>query len=201
MLINTVSDTVNFTSSALSNNFLKFINPSTSDTIDVIATNTDVKSGADSLGKNFSAQYLLSQNFLTGTHPLNANYFSKLNITNPGIWQLSEFVNGELVVPTNIILPEGDIFAYPNPFNYKNATAIYVPVAAGNNTTATLNIYSSSLNLYYSATKNVVNINGRKFVMWNARQTNNDKLSSGIYIYVTKLGDEVLKGKLVIFNE
>jgi len=30
---------------------------------------------------------------------------------------------------------------------------------------------------------------------------NNNKVGSGVYIFVIKQGDEVIKGKVVIFNE
>jgi len=53
----------------------------------------------------------------------------------------------------------------------------------------------------YSNSENVININGKNFVMWNGRQRNNNKLPTGIYIYITKVGDDILKGKLVILNE
>ena len=192
-------DTVNLNSKALSNNFIRFANAT--DTIDVIISNTDVQSGADDLGKNFSAQYIFSRSSFTGANKLNDNYYSKLNVTNPGIWQLSEFVNGQLVVTTTPSAKTAGNFAYPNPFNYKSGALIYLPVSTGNPTTATLNIYSTSLNLMYSDSENVVNINGKNFVMWNGRQTNNNRLPTRVYIYVTKVGDDILKGKLVILNE
>ncbi len=199
MFFNSTVDTVNLTAKALSNNFLKFTN--VSDTVDVIVSNTDVQSGVDSLRKNFSAQYILFSTPVTGAVRLNDKYYSKLNVKNPGIWQISEFVNGKLVVPTMPPLPTSEIFAYPNPYNYRDGSAIYLPVSIGKPTTATLNIYSASLNLMYSNSINVININGKNFVLWNGRQTNNNKLPSGVYVYITKVGDNILKGKLVIFNE
>ena len=110
-------------------------------------------------------------------------------------------MNGQLVFSTTPPATTTDDFAYPNPFNYKNGPLIYLPVSSGNPTSETLNIYSTGLKLMYSDSKNVVNINGKNFVMWNGRQTNNNKLPTGVYIYVTKVGDDILKGKLVIFNE
>ena len=199
MFFNSTVDTVNLTAKALSNNFLKFTN--IPDTVEVIVSNTDVQSGVDSLKKNFSAQYILFSTPVAGASRLNNKYYSKLNVTNPGIWKISEFVNGKLVVPTTPPILTSEEFAYPNPFNYKNGSAIYLPVSIGKLTTATLNIYSANLNLMYSNSKNIVNINGKNFVLWNGRQTNNNKLPSGVYVYVTKIGDEILKGKLVIFNE
>ena len=70
-----------------------------------------------------------------------------------------------------------------------------------NSGSADLSIYSPSLNLVYSGLTNVFSNNGHPVVTWNARNKNNERLATGVYIYVTKSGDNVVKGKLVIFNQ
>ena len=57
------------------------------------------------------------------------------------------------------------------------------------------------MKLVYSTNQKVNYIYGQKVVRWNGLDNHNNKLSSGVYIYVTKSGDEIKKGKLVIFNE
>ena len=57
------------------------------------------------------------------------------------------------------------------------------------------------MNLVYSGTVNVFSNNGHSVVAWNARNSKNERLATGVYIYVTKAGDNVIKGKLVIFNQ
>jgi hypothetical protein len=57
------------------------------------------------------------------------------------------------------------------------------------------------MNLVYSSVRGVFNNSGHPVVSWTGRKNNNEKLASGVYIYVTKAGDNVIKGKLVIFNE
>jgi hypothetical protein len=37
-------------------------------------------------------------------------------------------------------------------------------------------------------------------ITWNALDENSDRLPSGVYIYVIQKGDEITKGKVVIFN-
>lgn len=198
---NSTSDSVNFLSKPLSINNLKFINTTNSDTIDVVISNTDVVAGVDSSGKNYSAQYILFTSSQPGATKLNDNYYSMLNVANQNNWKKNEFINGQIVINTNPPTYQAGDFAYPNPFNYKNNSIIYLPVASTTGGTATLNIYSTSLKLIYSADKNIFTNNGKNYVTWNGKQVNNEKLSSGIYIYITKLGYEILKGKLAIFNE
>ena len=41
----------------------------------------------------------------------------------------------------------------------------------------------------------------QKGVVWNAFDNDGNKLASGVYIYVIKKGDDIVKGKVVIFNE
>ncbi|PJA98709.1 MAG: hypothetical protein CO128_05905 [Ignavibacteriales bacterium CG_4_9_14_3_um_filter_30_11] len=195
------SDSVNFLSKPLSLNNVRFINTTNSDTIDVIVSNTDVQAGADSSGKNYPAQYILFTSAQSGATKLNDNYYSKLNVTNQNNWKKNEFINGQLVVNATPPTYQSGDYAFPNPFNYKNNSIIYLPVSSSTGGIATLNIYSANLKLLYSADKNILISNGKNFVIWDGKQINNEKLSSGVYIYVTKLGDEILKGKLAIFNE
>ena len=66
-----------------------------------------------------------------------------------------------------------------------------------------LNIYSAGLELYYSGKKSVQAPylkDAKRYcrVTLNKSETNFD---SGVYIYVIKSGDDIYKGKLVIFND
>jgi hypothetical protein len=65
---------------------------------------------------------------------------------------------------------------------------------------ADLNIYSSGLELVYSGKKEVKlsRFNTfREVILYNTEID----FPSGVYIYIIKSGEDVFKGKLVIFND
>ena len=57
------------------------------------------------------------------------------------------------------------------------------------------------MKLVYSTSKYVSELNYLPYIDWDGLDNNKNKLASGVYIYVIKQGDEVIKGKVVIFNE
>ena len=58
------------------------------------------------------------------------------------------------------------------------------------------------MSLVYSAQEPAtILLNNTVGVSWNGYDNSGGRLSSGVYIYVIKQGDEVVKGKVVIFNE
>jgi len=77
---------------------------------------------------------------------------------------------------------------------------IYIPASPDQTGYTDVNIYTSSMKLVYSGHKQVIPFTGHKVIQWNGLDNNNSRLASGVYIYVTKSGDNVTKGKLVIFQ-
>jgi hypothetical protein len=58
------------------------------------------------------------------------------------------------------------------------------------------------MRLVYSSEKTIQNLPGSKRgISWDGFDNEKQKLGSGVYIYVIKQGDEIVKGKVVIFNE
>ena len=58
------------------------------------------------------------------------------------------------------------------------------------------------MQLILSKQFNIQNLPGdQRGVSWDGLDNDGNKLSSGVYIYVIKRGDDVEKGKVVIFNE
>jgi flagellar hook assembly protein FlgD len=57
------------------------------------------------------------------------------------------------------------------------------------------------MKLVYSSNQPFNYFNGLKVIKWNGRNSDNNKLPTGVYIYTAKTGDNLAKGKLVIFNQ
>ena len=66
-----------------------------------------------------------------------------------------------------------------------------------------LNIYSSGVELYYSGVKTISSAyskDSKKYYEIVLDKADVD-FSSGVYIYVIQSGEDIFKGKLVIFND
>ena len=54
------------------------------------------------------------------------------------------------------------------------------------------------INIFFSSLVMIDYVNGQKVVKWNCRNGKNEKLTSRIYIYIFKSGDNLTKGKIGI---
>ena len=201
--LNAHSTSVTVNTGPATNNFINFEASSLQDTLVAMVSNIDYQFAVDSSQSTSSFQYTVYTDGTSGPIPISSDYSAKLTVNNSNNWLSANFLNNQLVridtLPPPVALKELD-YAYPTPFYYSRNSQIFIPVSVDNNGVATCNIYSSSLSLVYSASTNVFSDHGHSVVAWNARSNTNEKLTSGVYIYVTKSGDNVVKGKLVIFN-
>lgn len=191
-----------------SNNFVLFSITPNYDTLNVIVTNGDLNAVLNDDQQTFTFKYTLFSDTVTGTRKFG-NYYSA-DFSNPdnSVWSISEILNDVVVLEDTVPQPvAGEIdYAYPNPFNYKSdylsLPLIFFPVEAEIGEEASLNIYSIGMQLVYAAGKNIQNLPGSKRgISWNGLDEDGNKLASGVYIYVIRRGDEIVKGKVVIFNE
>lgn len=195
-------------SAPTANNFVKFNISSNSDTLVAIITNADASAANANPTQLFDFQYTLFNDPNSGQRELTSEYSSTFSASNPGYWAVSEVLNNQLIREDSLIIPPASnlTYAYPNPFNYKSnllsSPSVFIPVEAYVGETVDLNIYSTDMQLIYSR-ETIIQIlpGGQEGISWNGMDDNNNKLASGVYIYVIKKGDEVGKGKVVIFNE
>jgi hypothetical protein len=164
-----------------------------------VITNSDYEAAVASTESTFNFQYLLYNYYVPGTDTLGGKYYSKL-ITSESSWFHSEILNDAWLGSLEIFNHNAD-FAFPSPFNY-SYPVLYIPVDQNSSGEYNLNIYSIGLKLVYSSIVSEIQLDGVKpVIIWNGKDNNNRKLSSGVYIYAVKSGNNVKKGKIVIFNE
>jgi hypothetical protein len=191
----------------VSNNFFNIsiqLLPGVDNLVPVI-TNFDYNIAVANIDSTFNFQYNLYNYYVPGTDTLNDNYYSKLNTTISS-WCSSEILNN-VWLGTNEVINHSAInlkanFPFPSPFKYSLNDRLYIPVDTNSSGEFNLNVYSVSMKLVYSAALSLIKLDNQKpVIVWNGKDNNNQKLSSGIYIYALKSGNTVKKGKIVIFNE
>lgn len=185
--------TITVTSNLAANNYLLFVNDrgDYTDSLISIITNSDINSGV-----NFEYSFFI--NAESGSSKIINNYYYKLSSDNFGMLKHSNVFNNE---PITGDVEKGEIeFAFPQPFSYLKNDFVYLPVALNQTGDAHLNVYSPAMDLVYSGYLNITSGNQVR-LKWNCLDKNNAKLPTGVYIYVTKSGDEIKKGKIVIYNE
>ena len=187
-------------SEPVSNNFIIFPDNSNgnSDTLVSIITNADLEGGVDPANNNTNFKYFLSSNPNADFKKINNFYYSKVEASKSDIFYEGNIFNGN-VAGESIKRVEID-YAYPQPFEYSSNSFIFLPTTVNISGKADYNIYTSGMELVFSG-KGEILANNKITVKWNAMNFNNEKLPTGVYIYITKSGDTVKKGKIVIYNK
>jgi len=180
------------------------------DTLVSIITNGDIVSAATDPYPSIDYGYSLMTEPVEGANKIISiekdgeiiSYYSKITSEQKGYLSESNiFFEAE----KDTLIPEIPIkgvipYPYPQPFNYSKHDAIYIPVKNGNNEYATLNIYSISMKLVLSKKTRLFNYE-KIFVIWDGLDNNGDKLPTGVYIYATESDEQIITGKIVIYNE
>ncbi len=186
-----------------SNNFIKFNISANGDTLFSIITNGDVNSATDLFSPQFVSHYTLFSDSSSGERKLTDNYSSTFSTANPNWWTVSEILNDVVVREDSTIktIPSvSGTFAFPNPFKYIGR--ISISLNAKSNESVSFNVYTSGMKLVYTADEVIKFLSNNTLgIYWDGLDNSDNKLASGVYIYVIKQGDEVVKGKVVIFNE
>jgi hypothetical protein len=194
---------INGTSLPVSNNYININIQSggTTDSVVSVISNTDYMTAESNTDSIASFQYQISNNNFSGSTNIAGKYYSKLNTQIPQFWVYSEILN-------NLLTSEGAYtgvatdYPFPSPFRYNNPNSmyIYIPVDKNNSGQVTLNIYSMGMRLVYSSIAYIETPFGNPIIKWKPENTNNEKLSSGIYIYAVSSGGNIKKGKIIILN-
>ena len=184
-------------SEPISNNFIEIIDGP--NTITSIVSNVDIENSVSGTNKSLAFDFTLSTQSSTHYRKLAFGYYSYIESLNKSLLAESNIIN-------DIPLNEGNIsvevidYAYPQPFSYKKHTTLFLPATLNTENDAEVLIYSSSMNLVYSGQLRIV-ASEKISVAWNGLDNNNQKLPTGVYFYVVKCGNDIQKGKFVIYND
>jgi hypothetical protein len=202
------SQTLNMSSRPAAHSFITFVVSSNNDSLVTIVSNGDVQNSVNGLNNFFDFSYILYSDSSSGDRYLTENYSSVFEAENPGFWSVSEILNNIVIgeddvinQPTNNILD----YAYPSPFEYGKSylfgSLIFFPISSELGEAVDFNVYTSAMELVYKSEETIKSLPGEQVgVIWNALDDMGEKLASGVYIYVFQKGDEITKGKVVIFN-
>jgi hypothetical protein len=108
-------------------------------------------------------------------------------------WRVLALETGEPVLAEGISL-------FPNPFVLPSTPSLSF-VIEGADHTAELYIYSSSMRLVRKDAFDTIEHLGRTLIRWDGRDDRGDYVSSGVYVYVLRVGDEISKGTFTVIRD
>lgn len=171
------------------------------DTLVSIITNGDIMSSAEDPYPSIDYTYSLMTNPEDGAVHIVNEYYSKVESVGDEYLAEVNIFNDQIVEGSTIERGELE-YVYPQPYSYYKHSdiSIAIPVKQSSSGFANLNIYTISMNLVYNG-EHEINTSGRSLVLWDGLDNNTQKLSSGVYIYVTETDGQIQKGKLAIIND
>lgn len=170
------------------------------DSIYALVANADYRNGYEDPYKTTECDYYLSPDGTTGSRQIYSNYFVRFVSPVPDVLKDVNVVNNELINENTVISATEMADPFPQPFNYFRHSNVAIPAPKGDSDESLLYIYTLSMKLVYSGSLKVIKTD-KLYVRWNGISDNNSRLPNGVYFYVTKRDDAMLKGKLVIQNE
>ena len=199
------SDVYNMTIAPVANYFLRINLPSSDGVFYSIITNSDYQKSAN---QTLPFTFSIYQDTVNGQKIINDFYSASFDKDGVPFWNNAGILNNIVVYgDSSYSIPniEGETFAYPMPIKKSAATTLNIAFQSDSNIgqEIDLNIYSAGVELYYSGKKIIQSSylkNSNKYCEISLSKNDFD-YPSGVYIYVIKSGEDIFKGKLVIFND
>ncbi len=195
----------------VTNNFLFYVINTSSgpDSLCAVITNGNYFSYLQNPNTIESFSYTLFNSGSTGERELTADYSSNFDVSNESAWSVSEILNRIIAREDSIkqtLLKNSELFIFQNPFYYSTSTNDIVFAFDGSiGEKVSVNIFTIAMKQVFSETKIVTAVakgsNTFTGIEWDGRNQKNEKLPTGTYLVVVKNGDDVLTGKIAIFNE
>lgn len=186
---------------AMSNYFLRFssFNGTYTDTIIAIVTNADFNNAVVNPANDYKYVFTIGPSKSDLTDFISNNYYAGVTSENHDLYKSSFIFNGRTNPGIYYIRETED--PYPVPFIYARHEQLKLPVSYSGIGTADLYIYSPSMQLVYRGSSAITSPEDKFVLTWNGRDSDGNKLASGVYLYVTDSRGSLKKGKIVIINE
>jgi hypothetical protein len=184
-----------------SNTFLRVINGL--DTLMILISNSDWNQGIINPELQAGFTYGLYDHFVSGSDTITSNYFKTNQSSDPLVWTTAEILNDAVIIQP-IIVNENPASVFPLPYTYgKNGNFIRFMVNKFESTTVDFNVYTIGMELVYSGSMKLDRFDeiSSYVISWNPADSKNKRLASGIYLYIIKSGENIQKGKFVVFNK
>lgn len=189
--------TLKITTSPVTNNFYEFID--SNNKLFSIITNVDVQSSVNSPSTSILLDYSISSSASSGFRKLTNSFYSKITASDLTLLAETNILN-DIPLNPNQVSVETSSYPYPQPFKYSEHQYLYLPATLNGGGTADLYVYTPDMSLVYSGQKRIV-ATEKIVLLWDAKDSNQNKLATGVYFYVIKCGDDSVKGKFVIYND
>jgi hypothetical protein len=192
-------DTYDLSLYPASNSFVRVLNGF--DTLTILITNSDWQKGINYPDLRIGFVYGLYDHFVPGSDTITSIYF-RTNHSDPLYWTTTEILNDEVIIHP-VIVNENPALVFPLPYAYgKNGDFIRFKVNKFENTTVDFNVYTAGMELVYSSTMKLERFDAISgyVVSWSPADNRNRKLASGVYFYIIKSGENIQKGKFVVFK-
>jgi hypothetical protein len=170
-----------------------------SDSLTLISNNINFDAALGDPTSTFPYRFLLNTSRIDESYKATSvGVYYKLDVTDPSNWYAWDVVNGGIGEPT---IAEGTVF--PNPFRSDGLGSIHILVHFPDPGFGTLNIFSSSMDLVYSASIKSVQSHVPPGVLfsWDGRTDKNALASSGVYYYMLELPNRTLQGKFALIRK
>ncbi|HVO73103.1 MAG TPA: MXAN_6640 family putative metalloprotease [Ignavibacteriaceae bacterium] len=193
-------DIFNLALNSACNNFIRVLDGS--DTLVVLITNSDIDKAIESPDSKNNFIYGLYDHPVDNGDTITSYYFKTTSSSDAFKWSTKEIFNDGVIIRP-IIVNQNPVSVFPVPYTYeKNGDYIRFIVNNFENTTVDFNVYTAGMELVYSNSMKLIRfpeIRGY-VVSWTPLDNKNRRLASGVYLYIIKSGDNIQKGKFVVFN-
>lgn len=193
------------------NYFLKINLPASDGNFISIISNSDIQSATTNPNQVLNFSFSIFNDTTSGVKVINQNYSVSFSRDNQAFWNNSGILNNVVVYgDSNVQISnlEGETYAFPSPYKYSTFSSVAIAFNSKEilSNEVDLNVYSVGMHLTYVGKAIIVKSylrNSKRYseIFWNALDNDGNKLPSGVYIYVIKSGEDIYKGKLVIFND